>query len=46
MSASILAEVHNLYLFFEAIVLAGVFTGLALVPFILLGYELATKRRA
>lgn len=46
MISSLAAEVHNVFLFFETIVLAGVFTGLALVPFILLGYELATKRRA
>lgn len=42
---SLLAEVHNLFLFFECIVEVGFFTGLAVVPLIVIGYELQTKRR-
>jgi hypothetical protein len=42
---SLLAEVHDIFLFFKCIVEVGFFTGLGVVPLILLGYELQTKRR-
>jgi hypothetical protein len=42
---SLLAEVQNIFLFLKCIVEVACFTGLALVPLIVLGYELQTKRR-
>ena len=42
---SILTELHNIGLFFEAILIVACVTGLILVPFVVLGYELTTKRR-
>jgi hypothetical protein len=42
---SLLAEIHNLFLFFECIVEVGFYTGLGLIPLIVIGYELQTKRR-
>jgi hypothetical protein len=42
---SLLAEVHNVFLFLKCIVEVGFFTGLVLVPLVLLGYELQNKRR-
>ena len=42
---SILAEIHNLLLFFEAILEVACYTGLIVVPFVVIGYEIATKRR-
>lgn len=42
---SLLAEVHNVFLFLKCIVEVAFFTGLAVVPLVLLGYELQTKRR-
>jgi hypothetical protein len=42
---NILAEIHNVFLFFKCIVEVACFTGLALVSLIVLGYELQTKRR-
>ena len=46
MNAALIAEFHDFVLFLKAILMVGAFTGLGVVPFILLGYELQTKRRA
>jgi len=43
---SLLAEIHNIAMFFETILLVGVYTGSIVVVAVTLGYELATKRRA
>ncbi len=40
----ILAEVHNVAMFFETILLVGVYTGAIVIVAIALGYELTTKR--
>jgi hypothetical protein len=42
---NLLAEIHNIFLFVKCIVEVAFFTGLALVPLIVIGYELQTKRR-
>ena len=42
---SLLAEVHNIAQFFEAILAVLTFTGLGVGIVIAVGYELATKRR-
>jgi len=41
---SLLAEIHNIFLFFECILEVACFTGLILVPVVVIGYELQTKR--
>lgn len=43
---SLVAEIHNIALFFEAILLTATFTGLGVGVLIAVGYELQTKRRA
>lgn len=43
---SLLAEIHNIALFFETILAVATFTGLGAGVLIAVGYELATKRRA
>lgn len=42
---SLLTEIHNLAMFFEAILLVAIYTGGAAAVLIALGYELQTKRR-
>ena len=42
---SFLAELHNIAMFFETILLVGCYTGGAVAVLIAFGYELQTKRR-
>jgi hypothetical protein len=42
---SIFAEIHNIAMFFETILLVGCYTGGAVAVLIAVGYELQTKRR-
>lgn len=42
---SLLTEIHNFAMFFETILSVLVFTGLGAGTLIVLGYEIATKRR-
>ena len=39
------AEIGNIAMLFKTILLVAVRTGLILIPLILIGYELQTKRR-
>lgn len=43
---SLLAEIHNIALFFEAILAVATFTGIGVGVLVAVGYELQTKRRA
>jgi hypothetical protein len=43
---SLYVEIVNILLFFQTIIYVGVFTGLILVPAIVIGYELQRKRRS
>ena len=43
---SLLTELHNIALFFETILLVGIYTGSIFSLLIVIGYELQTKRRA
>jgi hypothetical protein len=42
---SLLAEIHNIAMFFESILLVGCYTGGVVAVLIAVGYELQTKRR-
>lgn len=43
---SLLAEIHNVFLFLKAVAEVAVFTGVGAGALITFGYELTTKRRA
>lgn len=43
---SLVAEIHNIAMFFETILAVATFTGLGVGVLIVVGYELQTKRRA
>ncbi len=43
---SLLAEIHNIGMFLQTLLTVGVYTGLILVPVVLIGYEMQGKRRA